>query len=77
MENTSLNICEHFSSFIEAKVAEGRYGSASEVVRAALRLLEEREAELDGLWAALIEGEMSGASAPFDFDGFVASRCST
>jgi antitoxin ParD1/3/4 len=74
MQNTPLNIGEHFSAFIEAKIAEGRYGSASEVVRAALRLLEEKEAELEALRAALIEGETSGASAPFDFDEFLAGK---
>jgi antitoxin ParD1/3/4 len=74
MENSPLNIGEHFNAFIEAKVAEGRYGSASEVVRAALRLLEQQEAELDALRAALIEGEMSGASTAFDFDEFIASK---
>jgi antitoxin ParD1/3/4 len=74
MENSSLNIGEHFSSFIEAKVAEGRYGSASEVVRAALRLLGEQEVELDALRSALIEGETSGPSAPFDFDEFLAGK---
>ncbi len=77
IENLPLNVGEHFSAFIEAKVAEGRYGSPSEVMRAALRLLEEQEAELDALRAALIEGEMSGASTPFDFDEFIDSRRGT
>lgn len=35
-KNTSVSLGEHFSSFIEAQVAEGRYNSASDVVRAAL-----------------------------------------
>jgi antitoxin ParD1/3/4 len=74
MENPSLNIGEHFAAFVEAKVAEGRYGNASEVVRAALRLLEEQEAEIDALRMALIEGEESGPSEPFDFDEFVAGK---
>jgi antitoxin ParD1/3/4 len=43
-------------------------------VRAGLRLLEEHEMRVEGLRAALIEGEQSGASTPFDFDGFIASK---
>jgi antitoxin ParD1/3/4 len=59
-KNTSFSIGEHFSSFVSAQVSQGRYGNASDVVRAALRLLEEREAKLDALRAALVEGEESG-----------------
>jgi antitoxin ParD1/3/4 len=71
-KNTSFSLGEHFSAFIEAKVAEGRYGSASDVVRASLRLLEEEEAKLTALRAALIEGEESGPAKPFDIDQFLA-----
>lgn len=73
-KNTSISLGEHFASFIESEVAKGRYASASEVVRASLRLLEEREAQLASLRAALVEGEESGASAPFDFDQFISSK---
>lgn len=62
-KNTSFSVGEHFASFIAAQVSEGRYGSASEVVRAGLRLLEQQEARLVVLRAALIEGERSGVSA--------------
>lgn len=70
-KNTSVIIGDHFADFIERKVGEGRYGSASDVVRAGLRLLEEREMKIEALRAALIEGEQSGTSTPFDFDAFV------
>jgi len=73
-KNTSFSIGEHFSSFVATQVGQGRYGNASDVVRAALRLLEEREAKLDALRAALIEGEESGRSTPFDFEAFIAQK---
>lgn len=58
--NTSVTIGSHFDAFIAEQLKEGRYGSASEVVRAGLRLLEEQEARVRQLRAALIEGEKSG-----------------
>ena len=73
-KNTSISLGDHFVSFVETKVSEGRYHSASEVVRAGLRLLEEQETKLSALRAALVEGEESGASTPFDFDEFIALK---
>ena len=42
-KNTSVLIGEHFEKFIQNEVASGRYGSASEVVRTALRLLQSED----------------------------------
>jgi len=58
--NTSISLGGHFDEFISQQLLDGRYGSASEVVRAALRLLEEREDKLRALRTALGEGEESG-----------------
>lgn len=72
--NTSISLGDHFASFIDTQVQAGRYGSASDVMRAGLRLLEEHEAKLKALEAALIEGEQSGPARPFDFDAFKARK---
>lgn len=72
--NTSISLGDHFASFIDQQVQGGRYGSASDVVRAGLRLLEETETRIQALRAALIAGEESGPSSPFDFDAFIAQK---
>jgi putative addiction module CopG family antidote len=51
-----------------------RASDASDVLRAALRLLEEQEAKLTDQRAALNEGEESGASTAFDFEASVARK---
>ena len=61
-KNTSFSVGEHFAGFIEMQVSQGRYSSASDVVRAGLRLLEEQEVKIAALRAALIKGEESGIS---------------
>jgi antitoxin ParD1/3/4 len=70
-KSNSVTVGEYFAEFIERQVAQGRYGSASDVVAAGLRLLEEREAKLEALRAALTEGEQSGAPTPFDIEEFL------
>ena len=45
MPTRNINLTEHFDRFVERQVSSGRYSNASEIVREALRLLEEQEQE--------------------------------
>jgi antitoxin ParD1/3/4 len=71
-KSTSITLSDHFTVFVDRQIERGRYGSASDVVRDGLRLLEKHEARLEVLRTALIEGEQSGQPEPFDFDAFLA-----
>lgn len=70
--NTSVSLGDHFTTFIDTQVQAGRYGSASDVVRAGLRLLQEHEAKVKALHDALLAGERSGEPRPFDGEVFLA-----
>lgn len=69
--NTSVVISDHFNDFITRAVESGRYSSASDVVRAGLRMLEAEEEKLERLRAEIVKGEESGPAEPFDFDEFL------
>ena len=75
--NTSMYLGDHFASFIDAQVQSGRYCSASDVVRAGLRMLEEHETHVKALQDTLIEGERSGTPQAFDFEAFKARKRAT
>lgn len=65
-KNTSISLGDHFESFVNGQIQSGRYESVSEVIRASLRLLEEREKHIGALRHALIEGEKSGDAGVLD-----------
>lgn len=65
MATTSLSLGQHWEAFIKSEIASGRYGSASEVVRDALRTLEERKAKLDALRNHLAQGAAEAARGEF------------
>jgi antitoxin ParD1/3/4 len=69
--DTSVSLSAHFNDFIEQQVKTGRYGSASDVVRAGLRLLEDRETSVKALQSALIAGEDSGEPVVLDEAAFL------
>lgn len=63
--NTSVSLGNHFENFVEARISEGRYKNASEVIRAGLRLLEEEESKIQILKKAIQEGIDSGIAKDF------------
>lgn len=65
-KNTSISLGSHFEAFIAEEVKSGRYASVSEVIRAALRLLESEEIKEKQLIKALENGEQSGFVDHFD-----------
>ena len=65
-KNTSILLGDHFEKFIHKEVASGKYGSASEVVRTALRILESEEEKKSALLKALVKGEKSKRVENFD-----------
>lgn len=59
-KNTSITLGDHYEGFVTRQMKSGRYESVSEVIRASLGLLEEREKSIRVLRSALVEGEKSG-----------------
>ena len=70
-KNTSITLGDHFDSFIASQIQSGRYGSASEVIRSALRLLETQETKLNTLRQLLVAGEESG-EAEYDLENLIS-----
>lgn len=71
--NTSISLGNHFESFIEHTINDGRFNNASEVVRAGLRLLEEEENKVISLRKAIQEGINSGIAEDFEPTKFLES----
>ena len=70
-KNTSILLGDYFNNFINQQVKSGKYASASEVVRAALRILEYEESKKDELIKELKKGEKSGFIEDFDRNSFL------
>lgn len=69
-KNTSISLGIHFDEFIARQVADDRYGSASEVIRAGLRKLEEDKRKLEMLRTLIMEGKASGV-AQYSYDSLM------
>lgn len=65
-KNTSISLGSYFEEFIQNEIATGRYSTASEVIRTALRLLETEEQKTKKLLKALKQGENSEMIEDFD-----------
>ena len=64
--NISVSLGDYFEKFISSEVSSGRYNSADEVIRTALRLPEAEEFKKQYLNEALHQGEKSGFEKGFD-----------
>jgi antitoxin ParD1/3/4 len=60
MPTRNINLTEYFDLFVKRQISSGRYSNASEIVREALRLLEEREQERDAKLKALRQAAKQG-----------------
>ncbi len=69
--NTSILLGDYYDNFVNYQIQSGRFSSASEVVRAALRLFEQEEKLKGELIQELKEGETSGFVQEFDRNKFV------
>jgi len=65
-KNTSVSLGDYFDNFIQDNLRTGRFKNASEVIRAALRLLEEEENRIIALKSSIQEGIESGHEKNFD-----------
>ena len=71
MKTTSVALGVYFDNFIRSKIDEGRYNNASEVIRAGLRLLEEKEYRLQELKNAMAEGLERDIATDFNSEDYL------
>ncbi|MEY8848588.1 type II toxin-antitoxin system ParD family antitoxin [Psychroserpens sp. XS_ASV72] len=67
-KNTSISLGNYFEQFVQSQISAGRYKNVSEVIRAALRLLENEESKVIALKNAIKEGVDSGIAHDFDWE---------
>ena len=70
-KNTSILLGDYFDTFINTQLQAGKFSSASEVIRAALRMFEHEETKKAELIKELKKGERSGFVKDFDRQGFL------
>lgn len=70
-KNTSILLGDYFDNFISSQIKSGRFSSASEVIRTALRMFEEEESKKSELIKELKKGEKSGFVKDFNRASFL------
>ncbi len=73
-QNFSVTLDDPLAQFVGEQIDSGRFATASEVIHAGLRMLEDRATKLKLLHEALDEGENSGPAEEFDFDAFIGRK---
>lgn len=68
MKNTSISLGSYFDEFVNSQVSVGRYKNVDEVIRAALRLLEDEQSKIKALKEAIQKGLDSPSVENFDFE---------
>lgn len=67
----TVTLGPHYEGFIQSSISGGKYNNVSEVIRAALRHLEEDEAKLTAFCSAIDEGDASPDVADFEEEAFI------
>jgi antitoxin ParD1/3/4 len=73
-KSTSIILNDRWASFIADRIEAGRYDSASEAIRAGLRLLEIEEDKFERLMCELHKGIDSGPALPFDMNDWLSKQ---
>lgn len=71
----NVNLSATFEAYIQKQLDEGTYNNASEIIREALRLKMQQDemysTKLEALRSAIIQGEESGDSSPFNMQDII------
>jgi antitoxin ParD1/3/4 len=70
-KNTSIILGEYYEDMIKKEMENGKYSSASEMIREGLRLLEERSRKIEAINKALVIGEKSGKPLEYNYSNFL------
>ena len=71
-KTTSFILGEHFDSFVASQIETGRYASASEIIREGLRLVENRDRQMEAMDEAIHVGLNSGIDEDFSWEAVKA-----
>jgi antitoxin ParD1/3/4 len=70
----TITVTDQQDHWITAQVHAGRFTNDSELIRDLIRREQERNAEIEAIRQALVDGERSGKPRSFDFATFTRGR---